>query len=138
MNKKIVLIIVAVLVVLCLFCAGIGVLAVVLGMGATQPIADVGDQFMTALKNEDYARAYALCAPSLQQELRNAQGLANLIRNSRVQPVQWSYSSRNVNNDQGQLDGTVTFTGNREGTLQLVLTQVNGVWKIAGFRLKEK
>lgn len=138
MNKKIVLIIGAVLVVLCLCCAGIGVLAVVLGMGTTQPIVDVGDQFMTALKNEDYARAYALCAPSLQQELRNAQGLANLIRNARVQPVQWSYSSRNINNDQGQLDGTVTFTGNREGTLQLVLTQVNGVWKIAGFRLKEK
>lgn len=138
MNKKIVLIIAAVLLVLCLLCAGVGVLAVVLGMGATQPIVDVGDQFMNALKSEDYNRAYALCAPSLQQELRNAQGLANLIRNARVQPVQWSYSSRNINNDQGQLEGTVTFVGNREGTLQLVLTQVGGTWKIAGFRLREK
>lgn len=138
MNKKILLIIAAVLLVLCLLCAGIGVVAFVLGMGATQPVVDVGDQFMNALKNEDYNGAYALCAPSLQQELRNPQGLANLIRNARVQPTQWSYASRNIANNQGQLDGSVTFVNNREGTLQLVLTQVGGTWKIAGFRLREK
>jgi hypothetical protein len=138
MNKKIILIIVGVLLVLCLVCVGIGVVAFALGMGATQPVADVGDQFMTALKNEDYNRAYSLCAPALQQELRNPQGLANIIRNGRVQPVSWSYSSRNVSNDQGQLEGSVTFVGNKEGTLQLVLTQVGGTWKIAGFRLREK
>lgn len=138
MNKKILLVIAGGLLVLCLVCAGVLVVTFALGMGATQPIANVGDEFMTALKNEDYNRAYSLCAPSLQQELRNPQGLANLIRNANVRPTQWSYSSRNVTNDQGQLDGSVTFVGNREGTLQLVLTRVGGTWKIAGFHLREK
>jgi len=138
MNKKMLLIIAGAVLVLCLVCVGVIVLSVGLGAGLTQPIANVGDEFMTALKNEDYTRAYNLCAPSLQQELRNPQNLANLIRNARVQPTQWSYTSRNVSNDQGQLDGSVTFVGNREGTLQLVLTQIGGTWKIAGFNLREK
>jgi len=138
MNKKMLLIIAGAVLVLCLVCVGVIVLSVGLGVGLTQPIANVGDEFMTALKNEDYTRAYNLCAPSLQQELRNPQNLANLIRNARVQPTQWSYTSRNVSNDQGQLDGSVTFVGNREGTLQLVLTQIGGTWKIAGFNLREK
>jgi hypothetical protein len=138
MNKKILLVIAGSLLVLCLVCAGVLVVAFTLGLGATQPISDVGDEFMTALKNEDYTRAYNLCAPALQQELRNPQGLANLIRNANVRPSQWSYSSRNITSDQGQLEGSVTFVGNREGTLQLVLIQVGGTWKIAGFRLREK
>lgn len=138
MNKKILLVLGGGLLVVCLVCVGVIGVAFVLGLGATQPISDVGDAFMTALKNEDYATAYNLCAPALQQELRNPQGLANLIRNGNVRPMQWSYTSRNVSNDQGQLEGNVTFVGNRQGTLQLVLTQVGGTWKIAGFRLREK
>lgn len=138
MNKKILLVLGAGLLVVCLVCVGVIGVAFVLGLGATQSISDVGDAFMTALKNEDYSTAYNLCTPALQQELRNPQGLANLIRNANVRPMRWSYASRNVSNDQGQLEGSVTFVGNREGTLQLVLTQGGGTWKIAGFRLREK
>ncbi|MCX7839135.1 MAG: hypothetical protein N2559_06720 [Anaerolineae bacterium] len=138
MNKKILLVLVGGLLFVCLACVGVLGVAFVLGLGATQPIINAGDSFMTALKNEDYTSAYNLCTPALQQELRNPQGLANLIRNANVRPIQWSYSSRNVSNDQGQLEGSVTFVGNREGTVQLVLTQVGGTWKIAGFRLREK
>jgi len=136
--NKILLLVVGVLLVLCLACVGVIALAAVFGIGATQPIAEAGDEFMTALKNEDYTRAYSLCTPALQQELKNPQGLANIIRNGRVLPTRWSYSSRNVSGDQGELEGTVTFVGNREGTLELVLAQVGGTWKIAGFHLREK
>jgi len=138
MNKKVLLIIGGVVLVLCLICAGIAAVAFVLGFGLTQPAAAVGENFMTALKNGDYAGAYNLCSPALQKELGSPQGLETRIKNGRVQPTQWSLTSRNVSNDQGQLDGSVTFTGNREGTVLLVLAQVGNDWKIAGFQLKEK
>jgi len=93
---------------------------------------------MTALKNGDAAGAYNLCTPALQRELGSAQGLDTRIKNGRVQPTAWSFSSRNIENDTGQLEGTVTFAGNREGTVRLVLAQVGGEWKISGFNLREK
>jgi hypothetical protein len=74
----------------------------------------------------------------LQKELGSAQNLNTRIKNGRVQPTAWTFSSRNINSDTGQLEGTVTFTGNREGTVRLVLMQVSGEWKISGFNLKEK
>ena len=138
MNRKTILIIGGVILALCLVCVCIIVAAVALGFGATQPAATAGENFMTALKNGDVAGAYNLCTPALQRELGSAQGMQTRITNGRVQPTQWSFSSRNINNDTAQLDGTVTFTGNREGNVTLVLAQVGGEWKISGFNLKEK
>jgi hypothetical protein len=138
MNKKILLIIGGVALVFCLMCAVLFGVVFALGMGATQPAANTGEAFMTALKNGDAAGAYNLCTPALQRELGSAQGLDTRIKNGRVQPTAWSFSSRNIENDTGQLEGTVTFAGNREGTVRLVLAQVGGEWKISGFNLREK
>lgn len=138
MNKKILLIIGGVALVVCLLCAMFFVVVFALGMGATQPAATASEGFMTALKNGDYAGAYNLCSPALQRELGSAGSLGTRIKNGKVEPTAWSFSSRNISNDTGELTGTVTFTGNREGTVSLVLTQVGGEWKIAGFNLKEK
>src|ERR1044072_3630749 len=41
----------------------------------TRPVADGADAFMGALKDGRYEQAYARAAPSLQQELGNAEGL---------------------------------------------------------------
>lgn len=142
MNRKTILIIGGVILGLCLVCVCLFAAAFALGLGGalglTQPAATAGENFMTALKNGDAAGAYNLCTPALQRELGSAQGLDTRIKNGRVQPTTWSFSSRNIQNDTGQLDGTVTFTGNREGTVRLVLAQVGGEWKISGFNLKEK
>ncbi|MBI3914645.1 MAG: hypothetical protein HY327_10740 [Chloroflexi bacterium] len=138
MNKKVLLIIGGVALGACLLCAGIIVVAGALGVGLTQPAATVGDAFMTALKNGDYDAAYNLCAPSLQQELKSARNLETLVKNGKVQPTEWTFASRDISGDSGQLDGTVKFTGNREGTVRVVLAQVGGAWKVTGFNLKEK
>ncbi|MBM3129545.1 MAG: hypothetical protein FJ009_13080 [Chloroflexi bacterium] len=138
MNKKVLLIIGGVALVFCLLCTILFVVVFALGIGATQPAATAGENFMTALKNGDYNQAYGLCSPALQRELGNAGGLGTRIRNGKVEPTAWSFSSRNISNDTGELTGTVTFTGNREGTVRLVLAQVGGEWKISGFNLREK
>ena len=138
MNRKTLFIIGGVILVVCLGCAALIGIAFVGGMLGTQPAATVGDSFMTALKDGNYSQAYGLCAPDLQKELGNASGLQTLIKNAQVQPTQWSFSSRNITNDVGELDGSVTFANNREGTVRLVLGKAGSDWKITGFNLKPK
>ena len=138
MNRKVLVIIGGVILVLCLMCVCIIGVAFALGVLGTQPAATAGEDFMAALKKGDYNQAYNLCAPALQRELGSARNLETRIKNGKVEPTGWTFTSRNVNNDTGQLDGTVTFTGNREGNVRLVLTQVGGQWKISGFNLQEK
>lgn len=136
-NKKIFLLI-AILALLalgaCVLLVGMGVFA---GLSATKPVADVGNAFMAALKDGDYARAYGLCSADLQSELGGAEALQALIEEGNAQPTAWKITSRNVSNDQGQLEGTVTFTGDRSGSLSIILARADKTWKIAGFDFQE-
>ena len=58
MNRKTILIIVAVVLVLCICCVGIVIVVGLMGgltaLGLTQPAADAGEAFMTALKDNDF------------------------------------------------------------------------------------
>jgi len=139
MNKKLLLIIAGVAVLLCI---GLVVVVAVVGglaaVGATQPTASTGDAFMTALRDGDFSQVYQLSSPSLQKEVGSAQKLERIIKDGKVQPTEWSFNSRNVSGDQAQLDGSATFTGDRDGTVTLVLAQSGNDWKVAGFNLQEK
>ena len=136
MNTKTILIIGAVVVMLCVcaFAAIIGI-AILGGVGLTQPSADVGEKFMTALKAGDYDSANGLCHPALQQKVGGAAGLKRLVESGKAQPSKWSFSSRNVNNDEATLEGTVTMAGG-EGTVKLDLVKVGNDWKIIAFNLQ--
>lgn len=139
MNKKVLLIVGGLALVACLVCVVFVLLVVALGVGATQPAADVGEAFMAALKSGDYSQAYNLCAPALQKEVGgNAAGLERLVKNGRVEPTGWTFTSRNVENNVAQLTGTATFTGNRQGTVRVTLNQIGNDWKVVGFNLKEQ
>ncbi len=141
MNKKVLIgcVVVAVVVgVIALACVALGGTAILAGLGLTQPAATAGDAFMTALRDGDYDQAYSLCSPGLQKELGSAQDLQELIENGDAQPSQWSFTSRNISGDTGQLDGNVTLTGDRPGTVIIKLVKVGDAWKINGFNLKEK
>lgn len=139
MNRKTILIIAGVVVLLCI---GLIVLAVaggvIGGLALTQPAASTGDAFMTALKDGHYDQAYTLCSDNLQQEVGSIQRLEELIQSNNVQPTEWSFTSRNTSGDQAELSGSVTFTGKRSGTVRLVLEKVGNDWKVSGFHLKEE
>lgn len=125
------LLIIGIIVVALLLVCGIGFFAIFgLALNATQPVADAGQTYMTALSNGDYSKAFDLSAPSLQQEAGNAQGLQTAL--SSKQPVSWNFTSRNVNNDQGELQGTDTYKDGTTGTVDLVLSKIGNDWKVAG------
>ncbi len=123
---------------LLLVCVGIVGIALLGGLGATQPAADAGENFMAALKGSNYTRAYELMHPALQQKIGQAQDLQAMIESGNVRPTQWSFSSRSISGEEGTLDGSVTFNGNREGAMHLELAKAGSDWKIIGFNLKEK
>ncbi len=136
MNKKVVLIIGAVLLVCCVGIVAVAGLGGLAALGATQPAAQAGENFMSALKAGDYSKAFDLCDPALQSELKDVQGLETMITNGNVQPNSWKFTSRNVDNSSAKLEGSATFTGDRAGTVSLELNKTGNDWKVIGFHLK--
>jgi hypothetical protein len=137
-NKKILLIVAAVVLIACLGLAAFVAAAALPSLLLTQPAATAGDAFMTALKDGNYTQAYGLCAPALQRQLQSVQALETHIKNGRAQPTQWDFNVRRITNGVGELRGSVTFTGNREGVVLLTLTQVGSDWKILSFNLSPR
>ncbi len=138
MNKKVLLIGGIGCGVLLLVCVAFFAITFLAGMGATQPAADAGEAFLTALKSGNYAQAYGLCGAALQKELGSAQGLQRLVESNKAQPVKWSINSRNIANDQAQLEGTIATAGNPSGSLHVTLASEGGVWKVVGFNFSDK
>ena len=129
------LLIIAIIVVALLVICGIGFFAIFgLALNATQPAADAGQVYMTALSNGDYQKAFDLSSPSLQQEAVNAEGLKAAL--SSKEPASWNFTSRNVNNDQGELQGTTSYKDGTTGTVDIVLNKIGNDWKVAGIHFQ--
>jgi hypothetical protein len=134
--RKIVLIVagaVLLLIVLCVVVLGGGIAAI---FQATQPVADASERFMVALRDGNYQQAYDMCTPTLQAELNDASGLEEMLTTSNRKPSTWSFASRNINNDRGEVTGTATFADNTAGTVSIVLLKSGDDWKIDGFNLR--
>jgi hypothetical protein len=138
-NKKMWIIILVIVGVLVLCCALIGLFVLVTGgtavgaaLGLTQPAVDTGNEFMQALKDENYELAFDLCAPNIQEELGSAEGLQEFIEIADRQPEKWKFSSRSVENDVADLSGPATFRFG-EATLTLQLTKIDDSWKVNTF-----
>lgn len=107
-----------------------------IAMFATSGVADAGDKFMNALKSRDYTAAWNLCTQEVRDDLPTPESLQKLITEQHVEPVEWSYSSRNIEDTEGELAGSVTFANKETGSLSLVLRKQDGEWMIRGFRLR--
>ncbi len=137
-NKNTIIIVVAVLAVVCL-CALVA--AVLFGgtifaavSGLTAPAAEQADAFMQALQHSDYASAYSLCTPALQQELGSPDALRMMIENGQVQPKSWKFTTRNVENDVATLEGS--FVSSQAGRLKLELHKIGADWKVNMFNME--
>ena len=107
---------------------------VLLATTLVQPVVTVGDGFMTALKANNDAQAYALCAPGLKADVSNVAGLASRLEGHR--PAQWGWSTRSIRNGVGRLEGSYATTNGKSGTVILILQQVDNQWRISGFQFR--
>jgi hypothetical protein len=101
---------------------------------ATQPVVDAGDSFMSALRDGNYNNAYNMCAPSVQQEVTDAQGMEDEF--GAYQPANWTFTSRSIRNDLGRLEGTVNYKEGNSGTVRLEFVKSGDDWKVSGASLK--
>jgi hypothetical protein len=109
----------------------VGILTLVTGL--VQPIVTVGESFMTALKTDDFARAYELCAPDLQRTIGTSTGIASRVRDRK--PETWSWSQRRIRNGVGIMEGSYTTADGKTGSIRIDLDDFDGQWKIVGFTL---
>lgn len=129
------LLVIGIIVLALVLICGIGGALLVGGLiNATQPVANAGDAFMAALRDGDYNRAYDMSAPALQQDAGDAEGLQAALGTKPV--ASWSFTSRNISNNQGSLEGTTTYTDGSTGTVTMALIQVGNDWKVSGVSLR--
>jgi hypothetical protein len=113
---------------LVLACVVFAVAVFGLAFVATNGAATAADAFMTALQNGDTDSAYAMFAPSLQDEVSSETfnetfGAANL--------ESWSFTNRAVENNLGSVSGTAVIDGE---TFNVTVNLANNDgWKITGY-----
>ncbi len=95
----------------------------------------VGESFMIALRDADYATAYDLCAPDLQAEFGGAEDLGAWMQDNGIVPLEWTFESENVVDSMIQLLGTATFAGDIEAGFVVVVIDVDGEFLVAGFHV---
>ena len=100
---------------------------------ALGPVVTAGDTFMGALRDGNYAQAYAEAAPELRQALGSAGRLGATAADYR--PTSWSWSQRSVRNGPGYLSGSASWRSGNAGTAELRLVEVDGQWRVTAFRL---
>jgi len=98
-------------------------------------VGDTGNQFMTALKSQDYAASYALLTPDLQSELGGLDGWKTFAEPRNFE--EWKFTNTQIENDQGQVDGEATL-GDEIYNITLILQNVSDEWKVAGIDIQFK
>lgn len=96
----------------------------------------VAEAFLYALKEEFYATAYSFCSPDLQAELASAEALEEWAVDNGIQPLDWTFFSENVVDNMVQVLGTAAFPGGVEAALEVIVIQVDGEWRVAGFHVE--
>ncbi len=101
---------------------------------------DTGEQFLQAIKSEDFGVAFDLCTPELQAELGDAADLAFYFPTDILQLDSWTAT---VTEDASTatvsyMAGDVTFTDGTEGTYSLTLKQIENQYLVDNFAFEPK
>ena len=106
---------------------------VFLGTLYTQPITTAGDRFLEALRDGDFAQAYALCNSTLQETLGDAHQLAQQAQTTR--PATWQLRLPREDSGAAELTGHATLANGGAAQIFLGLEQVGDTWKINHFEI---
>jgi hypothetical protein len=101
---------------------------------ATQPVADVGSEFLRAVTAEDYTTAYALLDTERQAQYESEDGLRLEMEERNVQPQSWRFTSRSVDaNGTAEISGRVRMANGASRTVYMDLRWLEGLqaWQIS-------
>lgn len=118
---------------------GCGVIAIALFVGlilsvvfyATSGITEAADEFFAAARSGDDAAAYALTSQQLQNQLTSEDLGEFLEQNGLDAVVETSWASRSMENDRGELSGTVTTETGGAIPIEMGFIYEQEQWKIS-------
>ncbi len=115
----------------CGVCA-LGIIAILALLGPRQDFSDttvlttkssrLGHDFLSALKDEDYDRAYEMLAPHLQREMNTVEIFRSSLLQSGVNPKSWNWTSSSDNT--GIANAEVTMKDGTQASVTLVVRQL--------------
>ena len=97
--------------------------------GALKDVSNMGDAFMTALKDGDHAASYQMLSEDIKAEIGGEAGWAEwaAIRNF----DSWKFNSNSIENDVATLVGNAKLDG-EDYVVTLIFDKIDEVWKITG------
>ena len=137
MNKTI-LIVIGVIGLACVACIGFVVVVGGAVFFATQGIADASDEYLEAIKHGDYATAFELSAPNVQQELGSAEGMQQFVNETGFFVESWNFNNRSVENNTGTLTGTVTLQNGVVVNTEMNFQKFDGDWRVTGLNFNDQ
>jgi len=118
-------------------CAGLGVVLVGKIMAATQPVVDASEQFLSLVGQGKVSEAYASTADGFRAQQDEASFAAAVKQLGLSDYTSVSWHSRQIDNQEGTAEGTVTTKSNGARPISIRLIQQGGTWKVAGVQYGE-
>jgi hypothetical protein len=115
-------------------CAGLGVLFVGGTFALTQPVVDASEEFLALLGQDKIAEAYASAAAGFraQQDEASFAGAVRQLGLTDCASVSWH--SRQVENQEGTAEGTVTTRNGSTKPVSMRLVREGDRWAVVGVR----
>ena len=115
-------------------CAGLGVLFVGGVFALTQPVVDASEQFLALLGQGKAAEAYASAADGFRAQQDEASFTGAVEQLGLTDYASASWHSRQVENQEGAAEGTVTTKGGGTKPVSVRLIKEGGRWAVVGVR----
>lgn len=118
----------------CLIALGIGIVLItvilLLVFGLTRGVVKAGNDFLALLGDGKIAQAYESASPTLKSQQTAAAFERNVRQLGLTDYASATWSSRNVENDRGHLEGTVKTRSGGKIPLNIELIKEAGGWKV--------
>jgi hypothetical protein len=104
----------------------------------TRDLAVTSEQFLTAMRSDNYDAGFALCTKAFQAELKSVDGLRHAIAGRDAIPTEWELNLFRMSGNIGEVEGTGMLTRGRKAVINLALARENRKWLISGFLIEEQ
>ena len=115
-------------------CAGLGTMFVAGIFGLTQPVVDASNEFLALLGQGKIGEAYASTADGFRAQQDESSFTAAVKQLGLTEYASASWQSREINNNEGSVEGTVTTKGGGTKPIAIRLVKENGKWKVVSVR----